>query len=81
MGLTNSVADTSAFVYNHGDHIFYALIYVDGIIITGSSTSLVTGFIHVLATQFSLKEPTDLMYFLGVEARPQFFISCSENTS
>lgn len=68
MGCTNSVADTSAFVYIHGDNIIYALVYVDDIIITGSSTSLVMGFIHVLATRFSLKEPTDLVYFLGVEA-------------
>lgn len=68
MGCTNSVADTSTFVYIHGDHIVYVLVYIDDIIVTGSRISLVMGFIHVLATRFSLKEPTDLSYFLGVEA-------------
>lgn len=43
-------------------------MYVDDIIITGSSNMLVIGVIQVLATRFSLKEPKDLNYFLGVEA-------------
>lgn len=68
MGCTDSVADTSVFVYINGSHIVYILVYVDDIIITGSSNALVNGVIHVLATRFSLKEPNDLHYFLGVEA-------------
>lgn len=68
MGCINSVADTSVFVYIHGAHLIYILVYVDNIIFTGSSSSLVTSCIHVLAARFSLKEPTDLSYFLGVEA-------------
>ena len=67
MGCTNSVADTSAFVYIHGTQIVYILVYVDDIIITGSSTSLVDACIRVLASRFSLKEPSDISYFLGVE--------------
>lgn len=67
-GCINSVADTSVFVYIKGAHIVYILVYVDDIIITGSSSLIVDGVIHVLATRFSLKEPTDLHYFLGVEA-------------
>lgn len=45
----------------------YVLVYVDDIIITGSSPTLLTGFIAVLASRFSLKDPTKLTYFLGVE--------------
>lgn len=67
MGCHNSTADTSIFIYLHGVHILYVLVYVDDIIITGSSSSLVTACIHVLASRFSLKEPTDLHYFLGIE--------------
>lgn len=67
MGCHNSTADTSVFIYLHGAHILYVLVYVDDIIITGSSSSLVTACIHVLASRFSLKEPTDLHYFLGIE--------------
>ena len=62
------VADTSIFVYINRNHLVYIPVYVDDIIITGSSNMLVIGVIQVLATRFSLKEPKDLNYFLGVEA-------------
>lgn len=68
MGCTNSVADTSVFTYINGENIIYILVYVDDIIVTGSSKNLVQGVIYVLSSRFSLKEPTDLSYFLGVEA-------------
>lgn len=68
MGCQNSVADTSVFIYLHGTHIVYILVYVDDIIVTGSSHSLLDAVIRALAARFSLKEPTDLRYFLGVEA-------------
>ena len=68
MGCMNFVADTSVFVYINETHLVYILVYVDDIIITGSSNMLVNGVIRVLATRFSLKEPHDLHYFLGVEA-------------
>ncbi|WZZ35211.1 hypothetical protein YC2023_018612 [Brassica napus] len=68
MGCTNLVADTSVFVYINRNHLVYIPVYVDDIIITGSSNMLVIGVIQVLATRFSLKEPKDLNYFLGVEA-------------
>lgn len=67
MGCHNSSADTSVFIYLHGSHVLYILVYVDDIIITGSSSSLVSACIHVLASRFSLKEPADLHYFLGIE--------------
>lgn len=68
MGCSNSLADTSAFVYINGGHVVFILVYVDDIIVTGSTKELVHRFITVLSTRFSLKEPTDLRYFLGVEA-------------
>lgn len=68
MGCKNLVADTSVFEYINGNHLVYILVYVDDIIITGNSNMLVIGVIQVLATRFSLKEPNDLNYFVGVEA-------------
>ncbi|XP_019096396.1 PREDICTED: uncharacterized protein LOC109130803 [Camelina sativa] len=68
MGFRNSLADTSVFAYLIGNDIVYTLVYVDDIIVTGSSQSLITGFIDALSTRFSLKAPTELRYFLGVEA-------------
>lgn len=67
MGCYNSVADTSVFIYIQGAHVLYILVYVDDIIITGSSLSMVSACIHVLSSRFSLKDPTDLHYFLGIE--------------
>lgn len=67
IGFKNSMADTSAFVYNKDGHQVYCLVYVDDIIITGSSSVLVAGLIASLSTRFSLKEPEDLRYFLGIE--------------
>lgn len=68
MGCCNSLADTSVFIYVSGNNIVYILVYVDDIVITVSSPTLLDGVIHVLATRFSLKDPTYLRYFLGVEA-------------
>ena len=63
----NSAADTSVFIYTDNTNILYILVYVDDIIITGSSSALVFACINVLASRFSLKDPTDLDYFLGIE--------------
>lgn len=45
-------------------------MYVDDIILTGNSTSLLDKIISSLATRFSLKDLGALHYFLGVEAFP-----------
>ncbi|XP_019087326.1 PREDICTED: uncharacterized protein LOC109127239 [Camelina sativa] len=68
LGFYNSLADTSVFVYRSGRDVVYTLVYVDDIIVTGSTNRLIAGFIDALAERFSLKEPTDLYYFLGIEA-------------
>lgn len=68
MGCHNSLADTSVFIYINGANIVYILVYVDDIILTGSSGALLDGVIRVLSARFSLKDPTDLRYFLGIEA-------------
>ena len=68
LGFRNSLADTSVFVYNDAGRVVYCLVYVDDIIVTGSSPALVTSFITALSNRFSLKDPTDLDYFLGIEA-------------
>lgn len=66
-GFRNSVADTSLFVYTHGGHQVFILVYVDDIVVTGSSNALVDQFIHLLATRFSIKDLGNLSYFLGIE--------------
>lgn len=67
-GFHNSLVDTSVFIYIQGAYIVYMLVYVDDIIVTRSNNWLITRFIDTLATRFSLKEPKDVSYFLGIEA-------------
>jgi uncharacterized membrane protein len=43
------------------------IVYVDDILITGKSSSLVTDLIQKLDTQFALKNLGKLNYFLGIE--------------
>jgi len=45
----------------------YILVYVDDIILTGNSSSLVHQVISSLSSHFSLKDLGPLSYFLGVE--------------
>ncbi|CAA7040900.1 unnamed protein product [Microthlaspi erraticum] len=68
IGFRNSLADTSVFTQIHNGTKVYILVYVDDIIVTGSSQTLIQTVIHTLSDRFSLKEPTDLSYFLGIEA-------------
>ncbi|CAA7030261.1 unnamed protein product, partial [Microthlaspi erraticum] len=66
-GFTNSLADTSLFVYCRDSVLLYVLVYVDDIIVTGNRPELVTSVETSLATRFSIKDPCDIHYFLGIE--------------
>lgn len=59
--------DPSLFTYFYNGHTFYLLVYVDDIIITGSSKSLVQDIITKLNLAFSLKHLGDLDYFSGIK--------------
>ncbi|RVW77085.1 Retrovirus-related Pol polyprotein from transposon RE1 [Vitis vinifera] len=69
-GFKNSHSDTSLFVLRSSNHVVYLLVYVDDIILTGSSDTLVSQFVDYLAQRFSLKDLGPLSYFLGVEVVP-----------
>lgn len=68
IGFINSLADTSLFVLRQGTDYTYLLVYVDVILITCSSKATITSVLKLLADRFSVKDPEDLNYFLGVEA-------------
>ncbi|KAL9299485.1 putative RNA-directed DNA polymerase [Arabidopsis thaliana] len=68
IGFHNSLADASLFVNSHGSKVTYILVYVDDIIVTGNDPSYVAKVLHSFAARFSIKNPVDLHYFLGIEA-------------
>ncbi|XP_023742457.1 uncharacterized mitochondrial protein AtMg00810-like [Lactuca sativa] len=65
-GFTNSKLDTSLFIYRQGDQIAYLLLYVDDIVLTASTTSLLHHIIASLRPEFSMTDLGVLNYFLGV---------------
>ncbi|WVY95077.1 hypothetical protein V8G54_034165 [Vigna mungo] len=68
LGFLNSVVDASLFIFRHGITTLYLLVYVDDIIVTGSSPDAISTLISRLAAKFSLKDMGNLTYFLGVKS-------------
>lgn len=68
-GFKSSRCDPSLFTYSKGSIKVYALVYVDDIILTGSSPLLITELISKLNAKFNLKQLGNLDYFLGIEVR------------
>ncbi|KAG8499323.1 hypothetical protein CXB51_005887 [Gossypium anomalum] len=66
-GFTVSKSDASLFVRLSSDHTIYVLVYVDDIVITGSSVDEINCFVQMLHNQFALKDMGELHYFLGIE--------------
>ncbi|GFZ03417.1 hypothetical protein Acr_16g0000410 [Actinidia rufa] len=75
-GFKRSIADNSMFVCHTNKGMLVLLLYVDDIILTGTSEDLIHQLISKLKTQFAMKDLGSLHYFLGIEAKPD-----SSNTS
>ena len=69
-GFRNSISDSSLFIYHKQDIRLYVLVYVDDIIVTGSSDKVINAFITSISSRFLLKDLGPLTYFLGVEVTP-----------
>jgi len=65
-GFTASTSDPSLFVYKVGADIAYLLLYVDNIILTASSTSLLRRLTELLHSEFDMTDLGDLHHFLGI---------------
>lgn len=70
LGFHSSKADSSLFIYSRAAVQLYVLIYVDDILITGTSSSMVSSLIGQLGQEFSIKYLGSIHYFLGVEVVP-----------
>ena len=68
LGFVASKADTSLFIFSQGDVHIYMLVYVDDIVIAGSTSAVVDRLVQSLSDSFPIKDLGQLEYFLGLEA-------------
>nr|GEV82898.1 copia protein [Tanacetum cinerariifolium] len=66
VGFTSSRCNSSLFIYQHGTEVAYLLIYVDDIVLTASSTTLLQHIISSLHKEFDMTNLRALNYFLGI---------------
>ncbi|XP_060190401.1 uncharacterized mitochondrial protein AtMg00810-like [Lycium barbarum] len=60
------MSDPSLFIYKHNSYIAILLLYVDDILLTASSNSLLESLIQTLKSEFSMNDLGTVNYFLGV---------------
>jgi hypothetical protein len=63
--------DTSLFAFRRGTDMVYLLLYVDDIVLTASSASLLQQTISTLKQEFAMKDLGPLHHFLGVSVQHQ----------
>lgn len=66
-GFVMSDSDHSIFMYFSADVVLLILLYVDDILLIGSSPSTLSKFVNTLSTSFAMKDLGDLHYFLGIK--------------
>jgi histone deacetylase 1/2 len=68
LGFVPSKADTSLFIFQHDVVQIFMLVYVDDIVIAGSTPAAVDRLVRSLSDTFLIKDLGPLEYFLGLEA-------------
>ncbi|GKB62530.1 ribonuclease H-like domain-containing protein [Tanacetum coccineum] len=66
VGFSHSRCDSSLFIYKQGTDTAYLLLYVDDIVLTASSESLLHQIIRSLHRGFAMTDLGPLNYFLGI---------------
>ena len=69
LGFKPTRSDASLFVLRRGHDIAYLLLYVDDIVLTGSSPALLQDIIQRLKLEFAVKDLGDLRFFLGIDVK------------
>ena len=67
MGFNSAKCDCSLFIKITSHNTLYVLVYVDDVIITGSTQQAISQLIQELHSTFSLKDLGSLHYFLGID--------------
>jgi hypothetical protein len=70
LGFVEAKSDTSLFIYHHGAETAYLLLYIDDIVITASSESLLCHIITSLQQEFAMNDLGVLHHFPGVTVEP-----------
>jgi len=81
IGFRQTRSDSSLFVYRNGRQMAYLLLYVDGMVLTASTTTLLEHLIQRLHTTFAVKDMGPVKYFLGIDVKRNsdgFFLSQSQ---
>jgi hypothetical protein len=71
LGFVEAKSDTPLFVHHHGAETAYLLLYVDDIVLTASSQSLLRRLVDALQREFLVKDLGVLHHFLGVTVEPR----------
>lgn len=71
-GFSSNKCDHSLMVYKHQDTTLYALVYVDGILLTSTPSKLIHSLITNLHDTFSLERLGSPRYFLDIEVHYLF---------
>jgi histone deacetylase 1/2 len=69
---------TSLFTLRRGHNVAYLLLYVDDIVLTGSSPAMLQRVVDRLRAEFAVKEMGELHFFLGIDVKRTpdgFFLS------
>ncbi|CAM8972042.1 unnamed protein product [Rhodiola kirilowii] len=66
-GFLNSLNDYSLFTLTRNGHFLVLLVYVDDVIITGTSESLISEVKQFIHLKFQIKDLGPLKFFLGLE--------------
>jgi len=69
IGFRASKVDTSLFILSDGTNIFYLLVYVDDILLTGSNSAMLHHLIQLLSSEFKLRDLGVVHCFLGIEVQ------------
>jgi hypothetical protein len=64
-----SKVDTSLFILSVGTNIFYLLVYVDDILLTGNNYIMLQRLIRLPSSEFKLRDLGAVHYFLGIEVQ------------
>jgi hypothetical protein len=71
LGFVEAKSNTSLFIFRCGTVTIYLLLYVDDIILTTSSATLLQQTIFVLKREFAMNDLGPLHHFLGVSVQHQ----------